>query len=70
MEKEQQKKIVAIREGLIEGHRKYLDGQGNPDVAMCRQKDVAFILERAIKIFTITIKIFDCTINYRHHTIF
>ena len=49
MEKEQQKKIVAIREGLIEGHRKYLDGQGNPDVAMCRQKDVAFILERAIK---------------------
>jgi len=49
MKKEQQQKIVSIRQGLIEGHRKYLDGAGNPDVAMCRQKDVAFILERAIK---------------------
>ena len=48
MNKEHQQKMIAIRQGLIDGHRKYLDGAGNPDVAMCRQKDIAFILERAI----------------------
>ena len=49
MEKEQLQRILDIRRGLVQGHHKYLDGGMNPDVAMCKQKDIAFILERAIK---------------------
>ncbi len=49
MENEQLQRILDIRRGLVEGHHKYLDGGMSPDVAMCRQKDMAFVLERAIK---------------------
>jgi hypothetical protein len=48
MDMEQQQKVLAIREVLIGGHRRYLDGGGNPDVAICRQKDIASVFEKAI----------------------
>jgi hypothetical protein len=48
MENEHIQAILSVRKGLIDGHQKYLDGGGNPDVAMCKQKDAAFIIERAI----------------------
>lgn len=48
MDMEQQKKVLAIREVLITGHTRYLDGGSNPDVAICRQKDIAGVLEKAI----------------------
>jgi len=40
--------ILNVRKGLIDGHRTTLDGATNPDTAICKQKDVALILERAI----------------------
>lgn len=49
MENEDIQAILNIRKGLIDGHQKYLDGGGNPDVAMCKQKDAAFVIERAIE---------------------
>ena len=48
MENEHVQAILNVRKGLIDGHQKYLDGGGNPDVAMCKQKDAAFVIERAI----------------------
>ena len=40
--------LLEVRRILIEGHNRILDGGTVPDVAMCKQKDVAKVWNRAI----------------------
>jgi len=42
-------KVLEVRRILIEGHNRILDGGVVPDVAMCKQKDVAAVLNKAIQ---------------------
>lgn len=41
--------LLEVRRILIEGHNRILDGGTVPDVAMCKQKDVALVWNRAIQ---------------------
>ena len=49
MENQDLKRVIAARQILIEGHDRVLDGGTVPDVAMCKQRDVAKILTAAIE---------------------
>ena len=42
-------KMLEVRRILIEGHNRILDGGSVPDVAVCKQKDVAEVFNRAIQ---------------------
>ncbi len=48
MENQELKRVIAARQILIEGHDRVLDGGTVPDVAMCKQRDVAKVLLDAI----------------------
>lgn len=41
--------LLEVRRILIEGHNRILDGGQVPDVAVCKQKDVAAVWNRAIR---------------------
>ena len=41
--------LLEVRRVLIEGHNRILDGGSVPDVAVCKQKDVAAVWNRAIQ---------------------
>jgi hypothetical protein len=42
-------RVLEVRRILIEGHNRILDGGSVPDVAVCKQKDVADVFTRAIQ---------------------
>jgi hypothetical protein len=48
MEREEATALLEVRRVLIEGHNRILDGGSVPDVAVCKQKDVALVMNRAI----------------------
>ena len=48
MEREEATALLEVRRVLIEGHNRILDGGSVPDVAVCKQKDVAEVMNRAI----------------------
>ena len=48
MKREKIIQLMAVRQGLVDGHRKYLDGGDTPDIAMVKQADMARVLEEAI----------------------
>jgi hypothetical protein len=49
MERNEATALLEVRRVLIEGHNRILDGGSVPDVAVCKQKDVAEVFNRAIK---------------------
>ncbi len=48
--------LLEVRRILIEGHNRILDGGQVPDVAVCKQKDVAEVWNRAIRAIEIVLK--------------
>jgi hypothetical protein len=48
MEREEATALLEVRRVLIEGHNRILDGGSVPDVAVCKKKDVALVMNRAI----------------------
>lgn len=49
MERAEATALLEVRRVLIEGHNRILDGGSVPDVAVCKQKDVATVWNRAIQ---------------------
>jgi hypothetical protein len=49
MERQEATALLEVRRVLIEGHNRILDGGSVPDVAVCKQKDVAVVWNRAIQ---------------------
>lgn len=49
MQIEEATALLEVRRILIEGHNRILDGGSVPDVAVCKQKDVAEVWNRAIR---------------------
>ena len=49
MERAEATALLEVRRVLIEGHNRILDGGSVPDVAVCKQKDVAAVWNRAIQ---------------------
>ena len=49
MDKGEATALLEVRRVLIEGHNRILDGGSVPDIAVCKQKDVAEVFNRAIK---------------------
>ena len=41
-------RVLEVRRILIEGHNRILDGGTVPDVAMCKQNEVAAVFNKAI----------------------
>ena len=49
MQIEEATALLEVRRILIEGHNRILDGGSVPDVAVCKQKDVAEVWNKAIR---------------------
>ena len=49
MEMHEATALLEVRRILIEGHNRILDGGSVPDVAVCKQKDVAEVWNKAIQ---------------------